>query len=298
MKLDVRFIGVGAVKSGSSWMASLLGQHPEVAMSSRKEVSYFNRFNLNGTPNYSSSFDFSYYKKFWSNNNKIKGEVSPQYLFDMHAPLSIKKMFPNTHILIMLRNPSEVVYSHFLYEKLFNRSIKPNLSLEKAIQANSYLLETASFSDQVERYLSVFGENKVHIYLMEEALKDPSIFSKKLYSDIDLVDVDFKPSYNSVNQSKKVRSNLIFSLLTIPSLIKKIIEGSRGNCFVDKIKQTRFYINLVNARDRILDKNISLVKKPKMSLEESKLLESYFKKDIENLETLLDRDLSEWKASD
>ena len=298
MKLDVRFIGVGAVKSGSSWMASLLGQHPEVAMSSRKEVSYFNRFNLNGTPNYSSSFDFSYYEKFWSKKNKIKGEVSPQYLFDKHAPLSIKKMFPNTHILIMLRNPSEVVYSHFLYEKLFNRSIKPNLSLEKAIQANSYLLETASFSDQVERYLSVFGENKVHIYLMEEALKDPSVFSKKLYSDIDLVDVDFKPSYNSVNQSKKVRSNLIFSLLAIPSLIKKIIEGSRGNYFVDIIKQTRFYINLVNARDRILDKNISVVKKPKMSLEESKLLESYFKKDIEDLETLLDRDLSEWKASD
>jgi hypothetical protein len=35
-----------------------------------------------------------------------------------------------------------------------------------------------------------------------------------------------------------------------------------------------------------------------MSPEESKLLESYFKKDIEDLETLLDRDLSEWKASD
>ena len=299
MKLEIRFIGVGAVKSGSSWMASLLGQHPEVCMSFRKEVSYFNRLNLNGTSNTSSYYDFSYYEKFWPKNNKIKGEVSPQYLFDKHAPSSIKKIFPDTHILIMLRNPKEVVYSHFLYEKLFNRSIESKLSLEKAIQTNSYLLETASFSSQVERYLKEFGSDKVHVYILEEALKDPSVFSKKLYSDISLINVDFKPSYNSVNQSKKVRSNLIHSLLVFLSRLKKYIEGSRWNSgLFDNIKQTKIYISLVQSRNSVLDKNVTLVKKPKMSLKDNKYLESYFKNDIEVLEGLLDRDLSVWKASD
>ena len=47
----VKFIGVGAVKSGSSWMASILEQHSEVSMSSRKEIAYFNTFNFNGTKN-------------------------------------------------------------------------------------------------------------------------------------------------------------------------------------------------------------------------------------------------------
>lgn len=298
MSLEIRFIGVGAVKSGSSWMASLLGQHPEVCMSFRKEVSYFNRLNLNGTKNLSNYYDFSYYEKFWPKNNKIKGEVSPQYLFDKHAPSSIKSMFPDTHILIMLRNPKEVVYSHFLYEKLFNRSIDFKLSFKEAIQTNSYLLETASFSSQVERYLKEFGRDKVHVYILEEALKDPSAFSKKLYSDINLIDVDFKPNYISLNQSKKVRSNLIHSLLVFPSRIKKYIEGSRWNSLLDNIKQTRIYITLVQSRNRILDKNVSLVKKPKMSPNDKNFLESYFKNDIQVLEALLDRDLSEWKASD
>lgn len=297
-KLDIKFIGVGAVKSGSSWMASLLDQHPEVSISSRKEVNYFNSYNFNGTPNHSSCFGLSYYKKFWPITNKIKGEVSPQYLFDKQAPSSIKKTFPDAHILIMLRNPKEVVYSHFLYEKLFNRSIDSKLSLKKAIQVNSYLLETASFPSQVERYFKTFGEDKVHVYIMEEALNSPTIFSRKLYSDIDLVDINFKPSYHSVNQSKKVRSNLIYFVISIPSLIKKIIETFSGNLLIDKICQTKFYINLVKYRDSILDKNVSLFKKPKMSIEEDNWLGLYFKKDIEALEVLLGKDLSKWKEND
>ena len=103
----VKFIGVGAVKSGSSWMASILEQDSEVSMSSRKEIAYFNTFNFNGTKNNSTDYGLDYYLKFWSKMKGVKGEVSPQYLFDFSAPQKIKNAFPDVQILICLLYTSD-----------------------------------------------------------------------------------------------------------------------------------------------------------------------------------------------
>ena len=37
------FIGIGANKSGTTWVADMLQQHPEICLSEPKEVRYFNK---------------------------------------------------------------------------------------------------------------------------------------------------------------------------------------------------------------------------------------------------------------
>lgn len=298
MVAEVSFIGVGAVKSGSSWMSSLLEQHPEVCMSSRKEVAFFNACNFNGIENVSSSYEREYYLKFWPKTEKIKGEVSPQYLFDVESPRKIKAFFPNVHILIMLRNPKQVVYSHYLYEKFFNRSIDSSLSFLKALDKHPYLLKSACFTEQIQRYFEVFEQYKIHIYFLDEALKDKSKFSRQLYSDINLKDVSFKPNYESVNESKQVNSNMINSLICIPSLVKQKIESSLLSEMFGLVKRSKFFIRIVKWRNNILDKNVKRLQKPQMTLEEKMYLDVYFKDEIQNLERLLDLDLSRWKTID
>ena len=295
---EVNFIGVGAVKSGSSWMASLIQQHPEVCMSTRKEIAFFNACNFNGTKNVSSSYGQEYYLKFWPRTEKVKGEVSPQYLFDLESPLRIKEAFPNVHILIMLRNPKQVVYSHCLYEKFFNRSIDSSLSFIEALEQYPYLLKSACFTEQIKRYFKVFDKDKIHIYFLDEALKDQQEFSKQLYADINLKDVNFKPDYASVNESKQVNSNLVDSLIRMPSLVKQKIEGSFLKVVFKEVKRSKLFIQMVKWRNNMLDKNVKRLNKPKMTPDEKSYLDAYFKNEIENLEQLLDVDLSRWKTID
>ena len=295
---SLRFIGVGAVKSGSSWMASLLRQHPEVCMSERKEIAFFNDLNFDGSKNISSTYDLGYYSKFWPNTDKVKGEVSPQYLFDEECPKRIKEAFPDIHILIILRNPKQVVYSHYLYEKYFNRTIDASTSLIEASNQKPFLLKSALFSQQIKRYQKIFKEEKVHIYFLDEALKNKLKFSKQLYSDIQLDEVDFKPDFSSVNESKQVKSEWVNRLIRIPSLFKKFIERSFLKGFMNQVMQRKFFIHLVKLRNNLLDKNVEHLSKPKLTLVEKSYLDNYFKKEIEDLELLLDVDLSRWKTID
>lgn len=295
---EIRFIGVGAVKSGSSWMASLLDQHPEVSMSSRKEIAYFNGYNFNGTKNESSTYDLTYYLKFWSKSNKVKGEVSPQYLFDHESPKRIKSALPDVQILVMLRNPKQVVYSHYLYEKYFNNSIDPSISFIQALNKYPYLLKSACFTEQLQRYKEVFAEDKIHIYFLDKALEDKCSFSKQLYSAINLKNVDFQPNYDSVNESKQTKSNFVYAIIRMPSLLKQWIERTFFNRLFEKFKQSKFFIKLVKYRNNILDKNIKPLKKPQLSQEEIRYLDSYFTPEIEKLEQLVGEDLSRWKSVD
>jgi len=294
----VKFIGVGAVKSGSSWMASILEQHSEVSMSSRKEIAYFNTFNFNGTKNSSTDYGLDYYLKFWSKMNGVKGEISPQYLFDFSAPQKIKNAFPEVQILMILRNPKDVLYSHFLYEQGFNQNIEPQLSFIEALYKYPYLIESARFSTQVKRYKEVFSPSNLHIYFLDNALKDPYTFSKSLYSDIGLKDVEFKPDYSSVNESKKVDSKFVNAIIRFPSIIKQRLESSVFGVIVNRLKASKLFIYIVKYRNTLLDRNIRPLIKPQLTEEEVNLVSTLLRDEIIELENLLDLDLSRWKTCD
>jgi hypothetical protein len=297
MSNEVRFIGVGAVKSGSSWMASLLEQHPEVSMSSRKEIAYFNKFNFNGTKNNSTDFGLNYYLKFWQKSEAVKGEVSPQYLFDPSAAKRIKEAFPDVHILMILRNPKDVLYSHFLYERGFNQNIPKNTSFIDALKSYPYLIESACFSKQIKRYLAVFPSSQLHIYFLNEALKNPQEFSKKLYTNIQLTNINFKPDYSSVNESKQVRSTFINALIRFPSQVKTRLENSIFSRLVETTKSSNLFISIVKYRNNLLDRNVQALVKPKLTEPELAYISPIVAKEIEDLEVLLKLDLQAWKAS-
>ncbi len=294
----VKFIGVGAVKSGSSWMASILEQHSEVSMSSRKEIAYFNTFNFNGTKNSSTDYGLDYYLKFWSKMKGVKGEVSPQYLFDYSAPQKIKNAFPDVQILIILRNPKDVLYSHFLYEQRFNQNIEPHLSFIQALDKYPYLIESARFSIQIKRYKEVFSPTNLHIYFLDNALKNPQEFSKRLYSDIGLNDIGFLPDFATINQSKQVGSKFVNSIIRFPSSIKQRIESSVFAISLNRLKASKLFIYIVKFRNKLLDKNIVPLIKPKLTKQEVNYVSDLLNEEIVELENLLGIDLSRWKTCD
>src|SRR5258706_10449866 len=101
------FFIVGAPKCGTTAMNDYLGQHPDIYMAP-KELHYFGA-DLKIKDKISESAYLQYFKN--AGNKKILGEASVWYLFSGTAAKEIKNFSPDAKILIMLRNPVEVVYS-------------------------------------------------------------------------------------------------------------------------------------------------------------------------------------------
>ena len=107
------FIIIGAQKCGTTSLYKYLVSHPAVLPAIEKEVHYFDINYHKGENWYRSNFPF---KNKLENNNSITGESSPYYIYHPHAAIRIAKDFPDTKLIICLRDPVERAISHYWHE--------------------------------------------------------------------------------------------------------------------------------------------------------------------------------------
>jgi len=113
------FLIIGAQKSGTTYLYSILRQHPQIVEPVNKEAHFFD-YDWNydaGLFRYQLNFDLSFrFKK-----EQKTFEATPDYLPHKLAPSRIKKFFPNIKMIVVLREPISRAYSawkmhHYLFE--------------------------------------------------------------------------------------------------------------------------------------------------------------------------------------
>ena len=101
---------VGAPKCGTTAMAEYLESHPEIYMA-KKEMNVFGADLRFGAQFYRRDLQ-AYLEEFDTRNGEERaGEASVWYLFSRHAAAEIKAFNPDARIIIMLREPAEMLYS-------------------------------------------------------------------------------------------------------------------------------------------------------------------------------------------
>lgn len=122
------FIIIGVQKGGTSSLYYYLSQHPELKLSTRQEIHYYDKNYQNGIGWYKSFFPLS-------SSPKKTGESTPYYIFHPHVAKRIKKDIPDVKLIVMLRNPVDRAYSHYNMEKRVYRdkvaTFEEALALEK-----------------------------------------------------------------------------------------------------------------------------------------------------------------------
>lgn len=169
------FFIVGAQNSGTSSLHSYLGQHPQVFMPALKEPHYFSQLapiREMRYPTTNVSEPEAYLKLFAKAAlGMLKGEASSSYLWDAAAASRIHAVNPAAKILIILRDPVARAYSGYLkdvregwQELPFYEALRRDFSLEpKGYGISRLYLELGLYSQQVKRYLDIFGEERVKI---------------------------------------------------------------------------------------------------------------------------------------
>lgn len=289
---QIDFIGIGAAKSGSSWLTNVLQQHAKIEIPARKELTYFNKLDITGIENNSHSNPIDYYLNFWDfSNNTTKGEFSPQYLSDEIAPSQIKKYFPDVKLIVILRNPVHRALSHFEYDQHFNAIIPKDLNFESAVKQFPYLLEEGVYEKHLQNWLKVFKIEQIKVIILEEAIEKPEQTFQDLFTFLGL-DCPSELDFSAVNERKEIKSKTMAKLLKVPGKIDKKLEAIEG---WKKVKSSSFYNALIDAKTYLVDKNAQKREKSEFPDETYQMLNKYYSESIANLESLLNLKLDHWR---
>jgi Sulfotransferase domain len=107
------YVGVGTIRSGTTWWNYLIRCHPDVASppSRHKEVHYFDQF---ADPARRAD-PAAYYAYFPRPDGKQCGEWTPRYMSDAWTASLLAEVAPAARLLVLLRDPVERVISTLTY---------------------------------------------------------------------------------------------------------------------------------------------------------------------------------------
>jgi Sulfotransferase domain len=291
------FFIVGAPKCGTTSLNNYLSQHPNVFMA-QKELHRFGRdLQMKIVPSeeeYSAAFK-------GAPRGSLTGEASVWYLFSKTAAEEIKKFSPDAKIIIMLRNPVDVLqslHSQNLYNGNENvRDFKEALALDEERKKGKSLppsldffelpsyIDTGLFFSQVKKYFDVFGKQNVHVILYDDFVNNTRQVFHETLQFLNLgsaPDIQFKVA----NPNKNIKFQGMHDIIKRPPVnLKKIVRT------ILPIKKARHALMLV-----LLKINTQEKKREKIPDDLRKELSSFYKEDITKLGVLIDSDLSAWTS--
>jgi len=286
MKVD--FFIVGAPKAGTTSLYHYLSEHPQVEMSSQKEPDYFSDKAINEQGMYYGKNRVNtldkYESLFVQKESVVYGEASVSYLFYENVAEDIKKYNPNAKIIIMLRNPIERAFSHYLMDYrlgLISDSFE-NIIAKKSKHKNAHLfyqqyIEVSKYATQIQRYLDFFEKENILFIDYEDFKKNVSKTVGKVYSFLNIsaeFAADINTKYNTFTMPKNKGIRFIYSFV-----------------FLRKILTFLFPIYLVKNFRVLLFKTD---KKPELLKETRSQLRIIFNDDIKKLEEVLAKNYSKW----
>jgi hypothetical protein len=175
------FLIIGVQKSGTSWLARMLRQHPSVFMPG-EEVHYFDKVHnyQKGEPWYRAHF-------VEAEEQQIVGEKTPDYIWahgegveghDPNVHKNIHELLPEVQLLVLLRNPVDRAVSAAKHIIRSGR-VSPRHSLDELLVGDEYdrirghgVLEYGYYHQHLSAYLDLFSASQLRVLSFKEDVVD------------------------------------------------------------------------------------------------------------------------------
>lgn len=294
------FFLIGPPKTATTSLHYYLSQHPDVCMSEPKETRYLDN-------NYED--DLAKYPSFFAHaaNEKAIGDATPTYAFLPFVADRIKKHFPSAKIIFCFRDPVDRAFSGWLMrcakgneKNSFTDALKLNMEQRKNVNFEGdaglkewlkdqaalggknqivyrTYIEGSMYAEQLKSYMQRFPKEQIKIIWLDDLKKDLMGTMKDVFAFIGVDENYTDIKTEAINKHKKVRLKGLFNLF--------------GK---DRVKSVKKY--LPGFMQELLKPVLRTeVARPEMSEEDKKFAYGIFRRDIEELESLTGRNLSNWK---
>lgn len=296
------FFIIGAPKCGTTALAEYLSRHPDIFMA-KKEMHHFGA-DLHFGAQIFRRQEGAYLAEFeaW-NGQLLAGEASVWYLYSQQAAAEIKAFNPKARIIIMLREPAEMLYSLYYQFRLDGNEHLP--TFEEALAAEMdrragrrvtrttyfgqglYYRQVASYTEQICRYIELFGREQVHVVIYDDFAADTAATYGKVLEFLGLEVKQCMNSFHVINPAQAARSPFLRSIMSDP-----LVRGT-AVAMHSWLPQPLFAV-LQKIEARLMQFNFQPAKRPPLDPALRRRIEQEFAPEIMRLSELLGRDLTHW----
>ncbi|MCK4744839.1 sulfotransferase [Candidatus Parcubacteria bacterium] len=295
------FLIIGAEKSGTTFVHKSLEEHPEIFMPA-DEISFFEN------PDYLQS-NIKEFEKLFDNvtNEKIVGIKRPNYLTKQECLERIYKHIPKAKFILILKNPiakAIALYFHninygFMPALPLNRGfdLLLNNKLQKKYPRSKEIIEFSFYYKYLSEYLKCFKLENFLILTYDELVKDNLKTIKKVYKFLEIY-ANFIPKKSIGTRPQKV----VYSLprlkwLRLRNNLIYTYNKDRTRLYENKkiSKTSKLICKVINSVDCIILRKIFKDRRFDLNNNLKNRLYSIYKEDINKLEKILKKDLSNWK---
>lgn len=283
---------IGAQKSGTTSLAYLLSQHPDICLSHPKETHFFSY-------HWEKKKLGWYQQRFDKRENAICIDASTTYSM---APLTLQNQLgnkqyfrdipnriyslnPQARFIYIMRDPVERTYSGYWHT--FSQGLETR-QFGKALKEDYFYLDISDYFGQLELWLKLFPLESFCFLLFEDLKKDPTQVAKKCFNFIGVnpekTQINLKEARNKSVHYNFVgrRLNYFFKPLHRSGMIKAIPFSIR-----------KFFPIRRLLAEATVDSNKVI---PKMSEEERLFLQEYFLDKNPKLEDITGLSLNQWQS--
>lgn len=290
------FIIIGTGRSGTSALTKFLDAHPEISVPEKEPRYFIHDEEWSAPKNLQRKFGFLRQWKYSDANAyqamldrdpsaKVRGEASVQYMIDDRSASRIAEVIPQVKLIVLFRQPVERAYAHFN----LNRSLRTEpmrdfmrcIEQEPQREAEGWrgdlrYLHCSRYVKPLRTFLEFFPEEQLRYYLFEDWNQRPQEVWDDLMQFLG-TDPGWSPDFNRrVSPTRKLPPYWLVTrawrnqlMEVFPKPLRVAIK-KRGTALI-----TGKFPPLSDALRR-------------------SLTEKYFVEEIQELETLIHRDLGHW----
>lgn len=206
---------IGMPRSGTTSLAYWLRRHPDIFLAKPKEPNYYSvDLPLPGREQRRDGFATAFAG---AQNEAYRLDGSVWYIYSKAAIPGLLADVPDAPLVVMLRNPVEVVTSLFNHHRFL--SIEPEPNIEKALfgkrsqdptdfRTGLDYMDVGSVGSHVKRLLNTADPKQVHFVDFYQLRNRPRAIHLELLEQLGLEEIPLD-EYRPHNQSRKVRSKKV-----------------------------------------------------------------------------------------
>jgi hypothetical protein len=271
------FIVIGPPRTGTSWLHDILSDHALLPHPT-KETRFFDTHFNRGLDWYRAHFPKP-------TRDLPMGEVAPTYFASNEARERVAETIPDVKIVCIFRNPVDRIFSLYRLKRAYGMI---PWTFEEALINDPELMESSRYVSNYKAWRDTFGSNRLLATVYDDLRDQPQAFLDRVVDFIGIPRFKLSPSQIAhVHGSESMTHPRSYYRTRGATVMAEWFKARRLDKVVVAVKRSpliKFFLGGGPAF-AALPKDVSLS------------LYEHFLPEVEELESLLHRDLSAWKAN-
>jgi LPS sulfotransferase NodH len=269
------FIVVGPPRTGTTWLYDVL-RHHTVLPAPTKETRFFDLHFSRGIQWYLRHFP-------QSDDGHLVGEVAPTYFVSASARTRIASLLPGVKLIFIFRHPVQRLISLYRVKRAYGMY---HWSLQDALERDSELLSSGQYATHLREWMRLFSSEQLSINFFDDLSNDPGAFVKRLSDFLGVPRFELRASQlNQVYSTSSLTEPRSYLATRAATTIADWCKARRFDNVVSAVRESGLFRLFIGGGAPF----------PEVHAETARTISARLLPEIEEMEAMVNRDLSNWK---